>query len=145
MADGNHGGTEIKETDIVFNCPHCGKSLAIDYKGAGLMIPCTDCGQQISVPIPDGMELSDLDSSKEEQELRMLNLRRSLDSAENRIATLEAELNRVRAERDIVRRTSTDEMFQSAEVLEKIGIMQKAVKELQQALDALSRKYESGS
>lgn len=83
---------EIKETDIIFDCPNCGKSLAIDYRGAGLTIPCTDCGQYVDVPIPEGMELTDIDSSDEEQEMRILNLRRSIGAAETRIAELEAKL-----------------------------------------------------
>lgn len=32
------GATEIRDTDIVFDCPHCGHNLAIDYRGAGLQI-----------------------------------------------------------------------------------------------------------
>lgn len=36
--------------DIVFDCPHCNKSLSIDPRGAGLMIVCPDCEQQVQVP-----------------------------------------------------------------------------------------------
>ena len=32
---------EIRDTDIVFDCPHCGKNLVIDYRGAGLQINCS--------------------------------------------------------------------------------------------------------
>ena len=42
---------EIRDTDIVFDCPHCGKNLVIDYRGAGLQINCSDCGEQVLVPI----------------------------------------------------------------------------------------------
>ena len=56
MTDAVEESSEVKETDIVFDCPHCGKSLAIDYRGAGLTIPCTDCGNYVEVPIPDGMD-----------------------------------------------------------------------------------------
>ena len=52
---------EIRDTDIVFDCPHCGKNLVIDYRGAGLQINCSECGETVLVPIPDGMELHDLD------------------------------------------------------------------------------------
>lgn len=88
---------EIKETDIVFDCPNCGKSLAIDYRGAGLTIPCTDCGQYVDVPIPEGMEVTDIDSSDEEQEIRILNLRRSLGAAETRIAEMEVRIRDMEA------------------------------------------------
>ena len=29
---------QINDTDIVFDCPHCGHNLCIDYRGAGLQI-----------------------------------------------------------------------------------------------------------
>ena len=45
---------EIRDTDIVFDCPHCGKNLVIDYRGAGLQINCSSCGESVLVPIPDG-------------------------------------------------------------------------------------------
>jgi len=41
---------QVPDTDIVFECPHCGKSHAIDQWGVGLVIPCTDCRQPITVP-----------------------------------------------------------------------------------------------
>lgn len=42
--------------DIVFDCPHCNKSLSIDPRGAGLMVVCPDCEQQVQVP---GMPLAE--------------------------------------------------------------------------------------
>ena len=64
MAEETENGipeNEIRDTDIAFDCPHCGKNLVIDYRGAGLEITCSGCGQQVLVPIPDGMQLDDLD------------------------------------------------------------------------------------
>lgn len=46
--------TEIREGDILFDCPFCGKSMAIESAGSGLMVPCATCGRQVQVPIPDG-------------------------------------------------------------------------------------------
>lgn len=43
---------EIREGDILFDCPYCGKSMAIESAGAGLMVPCASCGQPVQVPIP---------------------------------------------------------------------------------------------
>ena len=40
----NGDDAEIRDTDIVFDCPHCGKNLVIDYRGAGLQINCSECG-----------------------------------------------------------------------------------------------------
>ena len=45
--------TEVREGDILFDCPHCGKNLAIEAAGAGLMVPCVGCGKPVQVPIPD--------------------------------------------------------------------------------------------
>ena len=36
--------------DILFECPQCGKSLEIDARGAGYMIVCPDCKNEILVP-----------------------------------------------------------------------------------------------
>ena len=46
-------GDEIQAGDIVFECPHCGKSLAIEAAGAGMEVPCTDCGRPVRVPVPE--------------------------------------------------------------------------------------------
>ena len=92
MADNPDQVNDVRESDLVFDCPYCGKSLAIDYRGAGLNIQCSDCGRNVQVPIPEGMDISDLDSSVEEQEIRILNLRRALSAAEERINQLEPEL-----------------------------------------------------
>ncbi|HMP89660.1 MAG TPA: hypothetical protein PJ991_05640 [Kiritimatiellia bacterium] len=42
------GNTESE--DILFECPQCGKSLEIDARGAGYMIVCPDCKNEIQVP-----------------------------------------------------------------------------------------------
>ena len=45
--------SEVREGDILFDCPYCGKNLAIEAAGAGLMVPCVGCGKPVQVPIPD--------------------------------------------------------------------------------------------
>lgn len=44
------GSAEVLPTDIVFECPQCGKSLAIDARGAGLIVRCPQCQAEIRVP-----------------------------------------------------------------------------------------------
>ena len=44
---------DIREGDILFDCPYCGKNMAIESAGAGLMVPCASCGRSVQVPIPD--------------------------------------------------------------------------------------------
>ena len=81
---------EIRDTDIVFDCPHCGKNLVIDYRGAGLQINCSECGESVLVPIPDGMELNDLDLDPGEILKQLFATRRNYQKAELRIQALKA-------------------------------------------------------
>lgn len=83
---------EIRDTDIVFDCPHCGKSLVIDYRGAGLQIHCSECGESVLVPIPDGMQLTDLDLDPGEILKQLFATRRNYQKAEQQIESLKARL-----------------------------------------------------
>lgn len=83
---------EIRDTDIVFDCPHCGKNLVIDYRGAGLQINCSECGESVLVPIPDGMELHDLDLDPGEILKQLFATRRNYQKAELEIRSLQARL-----------------------------------------------------
>ena len=88
----NDDAAEIRDTDIVFDCPHCGKSLVIDYRGAGLQINCSECGDSVLVPIPDGMELTDLDLDPGEILKQLFATRRNFQKAELTIQALKARL-----------------------------------------------------
>ncbi|MBR2838531.1 MAG: hypothetical protein IKE55_07105 [Kiritimatiellae bacterium] len=88
----NDEGAEIRDTDIVFDCPHCGKNLVIDYRGAGLQINCSECGESVLVPIPDGMELNDLDLDPGEILKQLFATRRNYQKAEVEIQSLKARL-----------------------------------------------------
>ena len=85
-------GADIRDTDIVFDCPHCGKNLVIDYRGAGLQINCSQCGTSVLVPIPDGMELSDLDLDSGEILKQLFATRRNYQKAELEIQSLKSRL-----------------------------------------------------
>ena len=88
----NADEAEIRDTDIVFDCPHCGKNLVIDYRGAGLQINCSECGESVLVPIPDGMELNDLELDPGEILKQLFATRRHFQKAELRIQALKARL-----------------------------------------------------
>ncbi len=51
-----HAGTTgksavvIAERDIVFNCPNCQGELVVDRDGAGLSVPCSHCGHELTIP-----------------------------------------------------------------------------------------------
>ena len=85
-------GAEIRDTDIVFDCPECGKNLVIDYRGAGLQINCSQCGASVPVPIPDGMELTDLDLDPGEILKQLFATRRNYQKVELKLQALKAKL-----------------------------------------------------
>lgn len=84
--------SDIRDTDIVFDCPHCGKNLVIDYRGAGLQIACSECGREVLVPIPDGMQLTDLDLDAGEVLKQLFATRKNYQKAELEIQALRARL-----------------------------------------------------
>ena len=83
---------DIRDTDIVFDCPHCGKNLVIDYRGAGLQTSGSECGEPPLVPIPDGMELNDLDLDPGEILKQLFATRRNYQKAELKVQELKARL-----------------------------------------------------
>ena len=85
-------GADVRDTDIVFDCPHCSKTLVIDYRGAGLQISCSECGKNVLVPIPDGMELTDLDLDPGEILKQLFATRRNYQKAESQVQALKARL-----------------------------------------------------
>ncbi len=93
-------GTEIRDTDIVFDCPHCGHNLAIDYRGAGLQINCVNCGETVLVPIPFGMKIDDLDIEPGEILKQLFATRRNLQKAELRADELDEKVQALIESRD---------------------------------------------
>lgn len=99
---------QVPDTDITFECPHCGKSLSIDPRGAGLVISCTLCGQPLTVPIPEGLEIDDFDATPEALSIQLLSARQNLAKAQAHITAMEAELDDLRAFRDSAMRATSD-------------------------------------
>ena len=115
-SEGDPPGTEIRDTDIVFDCPHCGHNLAIDYRGAGLQINCVNCGESVLVPIPDGMKIDDLDIEPGEILKQLFAARRHLQKAEQRIEELEQELGQMALRRDALQAALACAKLQLGEV-----------------------------
>lgn len=105
-------GAEIGDTDIVFDCPNCGKSLVIDYRGAGLQITCSDCGAEVLVPIPDGMELGDLDLESGEILKQLFATRRNFQKAELEIQALKGRLVQLQETLDVMQQVVAEAIAQ---------------------------------
>ncbi len=134
MADERTEPADIKETDIVFECPHCSKSLCIDYRGAGLFITCPDCSNRIQVPIPDGMEISDLDSSSEEQEARIIHMREALSAAKTRVRELEAEVADLQDRRQKLEKLRTDSTRRTEELAHEVAGLERGLAHIMEVL-----------
>ena len=104
---------DIRDTDIVFDCPHCGKSLVIDYRGAGLQIDCSSCGQSVLVPIPDGMELTDLDLDPGEILKQLFATRRNYQKAEAKVESLKARLVQLQETLNVMQEVVADGLIES--------------------------------
>jgi predicted Zn finger-like uncharacterized protein len=37
-------------SDILFDCPHCEKSLKVDSSAVGMQVECPECGHEIEIP-----------------------------------------------------------------------------------------------
>ncbi len=143
-ADVDDRGEEIRSTDILFDCEHCGKSLVIDYRGAGLVTQCTECGESITVPIPDGMELDDLDQTPEEQAVQIVQLRRALTHAEKRISDLESMVAGLKERRGVLERARAEGLHRFAEIRAACEYVQRSQVEMSSAvgriMDVISRE-----
>ncbi|NQU40292.1 MAG: hypothetical protein HQ523_10105 [Lentisphaerae bacterium] len=129
---------EVQATDIVFDCPYCGKSLCIDYHGAGLNIECSDCGEEVVVPIPTGMELDDFDNSPEDQEIRIINLRNSLAQSEARVQSLRVQVETLTARCAALDEANETVSENATEIRERIAIIQRAQADIYRAVDGVS-------
>jgi predicted RNA-binding Zn-ribbon protein involved in translation (DUF1610 family) len=114
---GTEESDEIRVTDIVFDCPHCGHNLAIDYRGAGLQITCVECGQPVQVPIPDGMKIDDLDLSAGELLTQLFQTRRMLVKSEQRAAELEETVASIKARRTELEKSRITTLHRCAELV----------------------------
>ena len=118
---------DIRDSDIVFNCPFCDKSLAIDCRGAGLTIACPDCGNKFEVPIPENMDVSDIDSSDEDNAVRIIHMREVISDSQRRILDLEEELKEM-----VLRRDSLESI--RGENAVRFDVIQHEVEQIQRAL-----------
>ncbi|MEI6645327.1 MAG: hypothetical protein WCP12_04755 [bacterium] len=107
---------EIKSTDILFSCPSCGHSLAIDYRGAGLQINCTQCGMPTLVPIPGGMEVSDLDIPSGELLVQLFQTRTMMHKRDQQIAELTQVVDSLKLRRSELERSRMNSLHRYAEL-----------------------------
>ena len=126
--------------DILFECGQCGKSLAIDCRGAGLNVRCPQCDSDLEVPIPEGFDLAALDKSISEsiasdKETKELISDSDADATASSDATEPIDL--LKAEYETVRGQQHDITHQNADILKAIKNVNEQIDELRKALDGL--------
>lgn len=136
--DGAPVAEGIRETDIVFDCPHCEKSLAIDFRGAGLMITCPDCGNRIQVPIPDGMDVSDLDSSQEDQRVRVIHLREALADAQRLILELQDQVSRLQQRAAKLEAAQAESKSDAQKIIDEVARVRRGQDEINMAAERMA-------
>jgi hypothetical protein len=125
---------DIRDSDIVFNCPFCEKSLAIDCRGAGLTIACPDCSNKIAVPIPENMEVSDIDSSDEDKAVRIIHMREVISSSQSKIMELESEVKEITLRRDALESTRTENSIRFEVIQREVESIQRSLLRIQEVL-----------
>lgn len=124
-ADMAEDDADIRPTDIVFDCPHCGHNLVIDYRGAGLQTRCVECGEMIQVPIPEGMKLGDLDLNASELLVQLFQTRRMLIKSEQRIRELEEAYDSLKLRRTELEQLRKDALHKHADLTTMVQQCQK--------------------
>ena len=114
--------TSIQPNDIVFDCPHCGKSLAIDSEGAGMAITCPDCQNVIQVPYADAMAA---DTAADAPQMQLLH--EQLAAAQNRVAELTAEQNAATLKIEHLEKSQSDLKTHLEQMSTEWGVIQNAL------------------
>ncbi|NLB59869.1 MAG: hypothetical protein GX806_02135 [Lentisphaerae bacterium] len=142
MKQGQEQPVEISESDILFECCHCGKSLVIDYRAAGLKIPCPACRESVQVPIPEGVDIADLDQlgiveAKNGHEDSLGASGAVLPQAEEDIRRLMLELEELRFRRRFLEQQRADTLKWLQALERQFMVMRAALDELDELLQHL--------
>jgi transcription elongation factor Elf1 len=129
---------DIRDSDIVFDCPFCGKSLAIDCRGAGLTISCPDCDNKIEIPIPEGMDVSDIDSSDADKAVRLIHMREVISNSQQRIMELEEEIKAITLRRDTLEASRTENALRFEVIGREVESVQRSLLRISEVLNSVS-------
>ena len=121
--------------EIVFDCPHCGKSLSIDPRGAGLMIKCPECQQDVQVP---GVPLSERQAAEAGPAAAPpadpADLSEALNASQLKIERLVASLEEVRERRRYLEKVRSDNIARFELISKDLVTIQNAMDRIVAAL-----------
>ena len=138
MSQAESKNPTLEGSDILFECGQCGKSLAIDCRGAGLNIRCPQCDSELEVPIPDGFDLAELDKAISDSAVADKEESASApDSDSAAVSSAAEQINKLKAELDAIRAQGQSLPPQNADLLQAIKTVSEQIDELRKALDQL--------
>ncbi len=143
------GDAEVCEGDILFECPYCAKSMAIEAAGAGLMVPCANCGRPVQVPIPDaatpeapvGGKASAAYATEEDSQTVIRQLDSALAMANEQIDRLMSEKEALQERRAFLEQVRISNAERMDRITAELATVQKALaRALEQLADARAEK-----
>ena len=141
--------TEVREGDILFECPYCAKSMAIETAGAGLMVPCANCGRPVQVPIPDSTTpdapvvegASPASRGEEDPQLLIRQLDSALAMANEQIDRLMGEKEALQERRAFLEQVRISNAERMDRITAELATVQKALaRALEQLAEARAEK-----
>lgn len=131
---------EIPESDIQFDCPHCGKHLSIDPKGAGLVIVCPYCNNKVTVPIPDGLDIEDLDASPEELSFRLRTSKAIIAKLQQQVVELQQQIEELQVFKEKALAEAAETVARRRAFKANIMHIAKLEKQLEEAITEINLK-----
>lgn len=119
--------TTFTENDIIFECPFCGKSMAIDKRGMGLTIACPDCEGLVRVPTVS----EETEGSPDSVNMPVEGLADALDESRDEINDLRDKIESLNELREKLQK-------QTAAHEQKLGELRREFGNIQSALDRVS-------
>lgn len=111
------------EDDIFFECPHCGKSMAIDKRGMGLTIQCPDCGGLVRVPTESSGEGGEADAVGMPPEA----LAQALEESRSRLERLQQETDNLKKAKESLEQVYRDQESRLKELRGEFANIQSAL------------------
>ena len=127
MTDAETALSEFTEDDIIFECPFCSKSMAIDKRGMGLTINCPQCDGLVRVPTVSESTEGDPDSVS----MPVDSLADALEESRLELEALQEKLVAVETVR-----TQLEEQTRDHE--EKLTLLRREFGNIQSALDQVT-------
>lgn len=138
MSEQPHGIDGAGATDIIFECPHCTKSMAIDERGVGLVVTCPDCGRGVQVPETSGQPGLPAEALVVEEPPAP---KTPLEAAQAKIERLVGNLEELRDRRRYLEHLRTENMARFEQIGREMGIIQNAIDRIMTLLqDAADEK-----